>query len=302
MNYLKDIALQFNQEKHTTTEVFSDGNRQPIEIAVSTVNSGTMAEYLINKIRDGIEFPSGIIPPHLVSPSVDHWLSRVNFLTQTQIFDLEQTKPLALTPVVIATYEEMARALGWPKKAIGWDDIIALAQNPQGWMTVSEAKVQWGRKPLLAWTDPFVSSTARSALFAAYVAAAQKPADQLTIADVGRSTVQEYLKKLQSAVDHYFPETLKLQTKIFQGPKFVHFAPLEEYMLPWMKRGLVSSETVVGKAGKKPLDKRMVAIYPREGTIWHNNPGAILHNVPWTSKTLRPAKQQKSHGMGISSC
>ncbi len=92
-------------------------------------------------------------------------------------------------------------------------------------------------------------------------------------------------------MDHYFPETLKLQTKIFQGPRFVHFAPLEEYMLPWMKRGLVNSETVIGKEEKKPLDKRMVAIYPREGTIWHNNPGAIVQNVPWTSQAQQQAAQ-----------
>lgn len=291
MNYLKDIVIQFNKEKHTSSELFGDGNKQPIEVDAYTVNSGTMSEYLVQKIRDGIEFPQGITAPHLVSPSVDHWLSRVNFLTKTKVFNLEKTKPLAVTPVVIAMFEEMARALGWPTKALGWDDIIALAQDPQGWMRASEAKVEWGRKPLLAWTDPFVSSTARSALFASYVAAARKPADQLTVADVDRPEVQQYLKRLQSAVDHYFPETLKLQTKIFQGPKFVHFAPLEEYMLPWLKRGLVNSETAVGKSEKKPLDKRMVAIYPREGTILHNNPGAILENVSWTDKSHQQAAQ-----------
>lgn len=311
MNYLKEIVPQFNHEQHTLAELFPDSPAQPIQVEVYTVNSGTMAEYLVHKVRDGIEFPPGVSPPHIVSPSVDHWLSRVNFLTQTQLFDLETTKSLALTPVVIATYEEMARALGWPAKALGWGEIIALAQNPQGWMMVSEAKVEWGRKPLLAWTDPFVSSTARSALFAAYVAAAQKSAEQLTIADLDRPEVVEYLRKLQSAVDHYFPETLKLQTKIFQGPKFVHFTPLEEYMLPWMKRGLVNSETIVGQEEKKPLERRMVAIYPREGTVWHNNPGAIVQHVPWTSQAhqqaaqvfieylLKPAQQEKAMEWGF---
>jgi hypothetical protein len=32
MNYLKDIVLQFTQEKHTTSELFSDGNKQPIHV------------------------------------------------------------------------------------------------------------------------------------------------------------------------------------------------------------------------------------------------------------------------------
>ena len=291
MNYLKDIVPQFNRQKHTTAALFPDGSRQPIRVEAYTVNSGTMVEYLVQNVRDGIEFPQGVTAPHIVSPSVDHWLSRVNLLTGVPVFDVEHTKPLALTPVVIATYEEMARALGWPAKTLGWGDIIALAQNPRGWMMVSEARIEWGRKPLLAWTDPFVSSTARSALFAAYSAAAQKPAEQLSVADLDRTQVHDYLKQLQSAVDHYFPETLKLQTKIFQGPKFVHFVPLEEYMLTWMKRGLVNSESAVGQEEKKPLDKRMVAIYPREGTIWHNNPGAIVRNTPWTSRAHQQAAQ-----------
>lgn len=27
----------------------------------------------------------------------------------------------------------MARALGWPNKPLGWEEIIALAQSPEGW-------------------------------------------------------------------------------------------------------------------------------------------------------------------------
>ncbi|MBI3327621.1 MAG: extracellular solute-binding protein [Nitrospinae bacterium] len=289
MNYLPELIDRFNREQHTTAEAFPDGTKQPIHLEALTVNSGTMSEYLIRKIRDKVDFPTNVPAPHVVSPSVDHWLSRVNFVTGVPVFDLDSTKDLALSPVVIAMYEEMARALGWPQKPLGWEDIIALAQSPDGWAKYPLAKVEWGRKPLLAWTDPFVSSTARSALFAAYVAAAQKPADQLSVADVHRSDVQAYIRQLQGAVDHYFPETLKLQTKIFNGPRFVHFAPLEEYMLPWMKLGLVNSESIGGKVEKRALDRKMVAIYPKEGTLWHNNPGGIVQNVPWTAKDKQQA-------------
>lgn len=307
MNYLKDLADQFNNEKHTLP-----GDSRPIWVQAYTVNSGTMSDYLTGKIRDGVNYPQGVTDPTLVSPSVDHWLSRVNYLTGKEIFDLPNTKDLALTPVVIATYEEMARALGWPEKEIGWSDIIALAQSPEGWAAYPGAKVEWGKKPLLAWTDPAVSSTARTALFAAYAAAANKAAEQLQVSDIHDPAVQTYMKDLQGAVDHYFPETLKLQTKIYQGPKFIHFAPLEEYMLPWMRLGKVNAESVPGgKSEAKPLDKRMVAIYPKEGTIWHNNPGAILQNVPWTTPEqqkaaavwvdylLQPAAQQKAMEWGF---
>jgi hypothetical protein len=126
-------------------------------------------------------------------------------------------------------------------------------------------------------------------LFAAYVAEARKPADQLSVADIHRAEVQGYLRKLQEAVDHHFPETLRLQTKILNGPRFVHFAPLEEYMLPWMKLGLANSESVGGTVEKRMLDRKMVAIYPKEGTLWHNNPGGIVQNAPWTSQEKQRA-------------
>src|SRR5205823_1114461 len=120
------LAIQFNNERHTTRERFSDGSGDPIYVDAYTVNSGPMSDYLVAKLRDGQDFPSGVTPPIVASPSVDHWLSRVNYLSNTQVFDLQNTRDLARTPVVIATYDEMARVLGWPDKQLGWADIIAL--------------------------------------------------------------------------------------------------------------------------------------------------------------------------------
>ena len=37
------------------------------------------------------------------------------------------------TPLVIAMWEPMARALGWPKKPLGFADILRLADDPRGW-------------------------------------------------------------------------------------------------------------------------------------------------------------------------
>ena len=87
LNYLKDTIAQFNTEKHTLP---SGGKK--IQVEVYTVNSGTMSDYLVARIRDGTDFPPPVTPPHIVSPSVDHWLTRVNFLTGIQAFDLEQDR------------------------------------------------------------------------------------------------------------------------------------------------------------------------------------------------------------------
>ena len=298
MKYLPQLITRFNEEGHRV-----QGGKKKIHVGAYTVNSGPMSQQLINKIRDGtdlhftegVDYPSGgtappATPPDIVSPSVDSWLTRVNFQTGIQVFDLQNTKSLALTPVVIATYEEMARAMGWPQKALGWADIIALAKSPKGWADYPAAKAEWGKKPLLGWTDPTISSTARSALFATYVAASGKSAEELQIDDVHRPEVQQYVENLQAAVDHYFPETLTLQSKIFLGPRFIQFVPLEEYNLVWLKQGKVFSQAVPGaKPEAKPLDRKMVAIYPIEGTVWHNNPGAILQNVSWATPERQEA-------------
>ncbi len=63
----------------------------------------------------------------------------------------------------------------------------------------------------------------------------------------------------------------------------------------------------------RPLDRRMVAIYSKEGTMWHNNPGGILHDVAWSSQEqqqaaakfidylLQPAQQAKAADKGFRS-
>ncbi len=279
MTYLTEVVDRFNRERHTLP-----GSRRPIEVTVVQVNSGPMSDHVIARLRDGLDFPSGTPAPQVISPSVGSWLSRVNFVTGVEVFDLAETRPLARTPVVIAMYQEMAQALGWPQRALGWSDIIDLADSPQGWAGVPGARAEWGTKPLLAWTDPSVSSTARSALFAAYSAAARVPAEGLTEADLERPEVQSYVRRLQGAVDHYFPETLKLQAKLFDGPRYIQFVPLEEYNLVWLKDGLISDGT-----SRKPLERKMVAIYPKEGTIWHENPAGVLQNVPWTTPEQQAA-------------
>ena len=46
------------------------------------------------------------------------------------------------TPLVIAMWEPMAKALGWPKKQISFDQIVKLATAPDGW--ASAGKPQFG--------------------------------------------------------------------------------------------------------------------------------------------------------------
>src|SRR5262249_25130500 len=50
--------------------------------------------------------------------------------------------PLVLSPVVIAMWEPMARALGWPGKPLGWRDVADFATSERGWAHYGHP--EWG--------------------------------------------------------------------------------------------------------------------------------------------------------------
>src|SRR4051794_9856238 len=76
MTYLRDVTDQYNKAGHKIP-----GSDKKIHVDLVQVNSGPMSDYLIAKVRDGIEFPKDIAAPQIVSPSVDTWLTRVNYVT-----------------------------------------------------------------------------------------------------------------------------------------------------------------------------------------------------------------------------
>ena len=122
----------------------------------------------------------------------------------------------------------MDQCLGWPNKEIGYADIIALRNDPQGWASYPNAKAEWGQRPLFAFTDPTTSTTGRSVLFSLYAIAAGKAPEQLTLADVSDPSVVSYVKQFQTLIDHYMIGTIPLNTKVYQGPRYGHFFLMPE--------------------------------------------------------------------------
>ena len=56
--------------------------------------------------------------------------------------------------------ERLAQALGWPNAQIGWSDVVALANDTQGW--ASKGHPEWG-KFTLGKTNPNVSTSGLAA-------------------------------------------------------------------------------------------------------------------------------------------
>ena len=200
------------------------------------------------------------------------------------------TKSLARTWIGIATLREMAQCLGWPDREIGFGDIIALRANPRGWASCPTARAEWGQTPLLSFTDPDSSSTGRSMIYSLYSIAAGKSPDQLTPSDVTKPDVIEYVRRFQRVVDHYVPDTLILNSKIFLGPRYGHFFLIAEDNLVKLYQGKVEVEDVSGKS-RRSLDRDMVFIYPKEGSPAHNHSAAVV-KADWVTPEQTEAGQQ----------
>jgi len=227
----------------------------------------------------------------------------LNYALGREVLDVNAVQVLATTYIGIVTSREMAECLGWPQRQFGFVDIVELATDPAGWSRYACAKPEWGREALLAFTYPSRSSTARSVLCTLYATAVGRLAAELTIEDVTRPAVVQYVKRFQSAVDCYVPDTLDLNVKIQDMGTNGHFFFIAEDNLVKLYQGKVAVP-VGDKRLPKSLDREMVMIYPKEGEITHNH-SAFVVNADFVSKEqaeaarswigfLREDRQQRS--------
>ena len=202
---LKEMAEEFNKGGHRT----ESGTR--IVVEVYDAPSELQGKYLSELLRFGTRrdlhketngyVAKNIPDPIIVTPSSAHWLVTTNYEVGRAVVNLDAAESIVRPVIGIVTYEEMARCLGWPEKEIGFADIIALRNDPQGWASYPCARAEWGQKPLLAFTDPTTSSTGRSLHLSLYSFAANKSPEQLTIADVNDPEVVAYVKDFQNLID-----------------------------------------------------------------------------------------------------
>ena len=99
-------------------------NGRPIHVTVNHMRSGESRQ----KILDGKEKPT------LWGPAGPSWVALINRdwkLREKKPF-LESVRPTVRTGLVIAMWEPMAQALGWPARKIGWADLVRVARDPEG--------------------------------------------------------------------------------------------------------------------------------------------------------------------------
>jgi len=196
-------------------------------------------------------------------------------------------KAFMLTPLVIAMPRPMAEAIGWPNTPIGYADILALAQDPAGWG--GKGHPEWG--PFrLGKTNPNFSTSGLSATIAQYYAATGKTRD-LTAEDLARPEVDAFARGVENSVVHYGDITPTFLNNWYRNDArgtaltYTSAVAVEEKSVIDYNLGNPDGITDPGERPRPPKIP-LVAIYPKEGTLFSDNPFLLL-DAPWVDDRER---------------
>src|SRR5215207_5034636 len=220
------------------------------------------------------QIADGRLEPVMWSPASSLWGRLLNFDADRPLAP-DENPSIVRTPLVIAMWEPFARALGWPRKRIGFEQIIELARSNQGFAKYGHP--EFGRFKLVH-TNPDFSTSGLSAVVAEYYAATGKK-EGLTERDVSSSKARQIVKDIERSIVHYGDTTLFIADQMRRnGPGYASAVAMEEVTLLDFNRN----------RGSQP---RLVALYPPEGTFYSDNPLIVL-DAPWVSPAQRAAAER----------
>lgn len=244
---------------------------RPIRVAAKAIGSGEA----VTAILEGGE------RPHVFSPASSAYLTLLDHAWQARDARGRRLapagEPIVLSPIVIAMWQPMAEALGWPERPIGWADLLAIGRDPRGWERLG--RPEWGAMKL-GHTHPELSSSGLlSALAIAYAGA--RTTRGLGAGDL--PAIEPFMAAVESSVVHYGKSTGFFAEKMLErGPGYLSAAVLyENLVIESRARGIASRAR---PAAAMPL----VAIYPVEGTFWADHPFSVLDG-DWVDAEAREA-------------
>ena len=229
--------------------------------------------------------------PVIWSPASSAWGAILNqrLSTTGRPAQAPTSRPFMRTPLVIAMPRPMAEALGWPNTPIGYADILKLAQDPAGWG--GKGHPEWG--PFrLGKTNPNFSTSALSSTIAEYYAATNKTRD-LSVEDLAHPEVDAFARAVEASVVHYGDITLTFMNNLYKndqrgaGLTYASAVAVEEKSVIDYNAGNPDGITDPGEVPRKPRVP-LVAIYPKEGTLFSDNPIIVLDS-PWVTEKQKAA-------------
>ena len=254
-NWLDEVVEQFNAAGFETSA------GRAIVAEVEHVTSGGS----MNAILDGN------IQPVAWSPGDPSWVEQINAVWQrrnNKPINSESCVPTIYAPLGFAMWRPMAEALGWPDTAIGWDTIVDLAADPEGW--ASYGRPEWGQFRF-GHTHPAYANSGLLSM-TAFVHGIVESEGQLAAAQVYEA--EEAMRALEQNTSKYgrqAPALLELMAS--QGPSFLHAAAVPE------------ADTVRFNVERTDeLQFPLAFIFPTGGTIWAEHPYCILDNADWVTE------------------
>ena len=207
----------------------------------------------------------GTFKPVAWSPASSLWGRLLNFEADRQ-FTPDEAPSIVRTPLVIAVWEPMARALGHPKRKLGFADVLRLSTSGKGW-------AEFGRPEFgafkLVHTNPDFSTSGLSAVVAEYYAALGKK-EGLTERDIANQKARKRVRDIERSIVHYGDTTLFIADQLKrEGPGYASAVAMEEVTLLDFNRT------------RGDRDK-LIAIYPEEGTFDSDSPFFVL-DADWVS-------------------
>lgn len=160
----------------------------------------------------------------------------------------------AVSPVVIAMWEETAREMGWPEQAIGWKDLLDRAQ--------ADPDFKWSH----AATNTASGLLATLAEFYAGAGLTRGLTEDIAL----NPEVVDYVGAIEKTVRFYGEgEWPAIQRVLAEGSDFLDALVVQEQLVVYFNQ----------QPGRPD---QLIAVYPAEGTLWEDHPLALIESPALT--------------------
>ena len=240
----QQLMEELVQRFHDTRPRTASG--QQISVALSGLEPETMIESALAGQFDAL------------CPDSSVWLAQLEAGWQERYGSdrsiVGETTRFAVSPVVIAMWEGVARSMGYPEEAIGWADLLSAART----------------NPDFKWSHPSTSSASGLlATLATFYAGAGKTRG-LTVDDATAEQTLEYVAALEKTVRYYGEGELAVIQQVQEkGRAYLDAFVVQEQLLVQFNQ---------------QRSEQLVAIYPVEGTMWKDHPLVLLERPDTTAE------------------
>lgn len=240
---LQEFANQFNSQDHRTP----DDKKMTVWI-VPTISEQMVEQALGLPNFQAIAPDSSLWIDQLEA----EWAARQDAQAEESQIPISQRRTgtpvrVAVSPIVVAAWQDVARELGWPDQPVGWQEIQRKATDD----------------PNFKWNHPATNNAAGLLATLAEFYAGAGLTRGLTVDAATDEATLAYVQAVEATVRFYGEgEEVITQRLAEEGRNFLD--------------AFVAQERVVIDWNRTHGDDPLVAIYPAEGTLWTDHPLALL--------------------------